>query len=121
MLSAALLSIFFIGQAAPAVAVDCGDPPAFPGELPPVETATSEQLRQARISVRAHSKAVTQWITCMDNRARKVFVWMTEDQRTRWDEDVESIHNARVELERGVNERIRAYNTRVERAQNAGS
>ena len=120
--SIAVFSAFVMGQAAaPAVAVDCGQPPVFQSELPPIDSATAEQLRIGRVDVRAHSKAVTDWITCMDTRSRKVFVWMTDEQRDRWDEDVNDAHNARVDLERGINERIRAYNARVERTRNAGS
>ncbi|MGF1607503.1 MAG: hypothetical protein ACFB22_14320 [Rhodothalassiaceae bacterium] len=113
-----ILTVALNGAQAP---VDCGAAPEFAYQLPGVDTASAAELRDARAQVQAHSQAITEWLSCMDTRAAKVFTWMTEDQRARWDEDLATIHNARVELERGLNERIRAYNARISAQQDAGS
>lgn len=121
-MSAFLLGLYMLAQASsPAAAVDCGSPPVFQAGLPAEDTATAEQLRDARTNVQAHSTAVTQWLSCMDQRSRKVFSWLTEDQRSRWDEDLAAVHNDRVELERGLNNRIRAYNARLRDQPESGS
>ena len=114
-----LLTALSLGQASALMPEQCGPAPIFPGELPNKETADREQLADARKRVRAHSQAVTTWIGCKDDRSRWLFGWMTEEQQERWTEDVNKTHNQRVELERGLNERIRAFNARLN-AENQG-
>lgn len=96
--------------------MDCGAPPQAPPTVPAGETATAEDLRQARKAVTRYSNAVTQWLNCRDRRAQLVFQFMTEEQKKRWNEDLDQIHSQRVETERAMNKAIRAYNRALQQS-----
>ncbi|MBK5910054.1 hypothetical protein CCR85_00915 [Rhodothalassium salexigens] len=102
-------------------AMDCGAPPEQPAALPDGERATAEDLRQARQQVSRYSKAVTAWLNCRDRRAKVVFTFMTDEQKERWNEDLDAIHTRRVAVEREMNQAIRTFNERLEREQRGGT
>jgi len=110
VLAAALVAFAGAGPAHAQQIVDCGDPPMEDPQIPEGETATRAQMREAVEAVQAYSAAVDEYLQCMDERAQTVFQWMTEEQRTRWNEDTTEIHNYRVEIQRTMNEAIRAFN-----------
>ncbi len=98
----------------PDVPLDCGDPPADKPALPDGRTASREEMLAAVEAVKHFSDEVDAWLACKDKRATKVFQWMNEDQRARWEEDVNAVHNDRVALQRAMNEQIRLFNARLE-------
>lgn len=101
-------------QSAP---LDCGDPPSPEPAIPDGRTADRATMLAGIRQVREFSKAVDDWLSCKDRRAAKVFQWMNEEERARWDEDIDKVHRARVEVQRRMNEQIRTFNER----QKAGS
>jgi len=108
-----LLLAVCIAPAMPAAAqtiVDCGDPPMQDPAIPEGESATRAQMLEAVEAVKSYSAAVDEYLQCMDKRAQTVFQWMTEEQRTRWNEDTTDLHNHRVEIQKSMNEAIRTFN-----------
>ncbi len=98
----------------PDAPLDCGDPPADKPAIPDGRTATRAEMLAAVRAVKDFSDAVDRWLACKDRRAAKVFQWMNEDQRARWEEDVNAVHNDRVALQRAMNAQIRLFNARLE-------
>ncbi len=98
----------------PDAPLDCGDPPADKPAVPDGRTATRAQMLAAVRAVKTFSDAVDRWLACKDKRAAKVFQWMNEDQRARWEADVNAVHNDRVALQRTMNAQIRLFNARLE-------
>ena len=98
----------------PDAPLDCGDPPADKPALPDGRTATRAEMLAAVRAVKRFSDEVDRWLACKDRRAAKVFQWMNEDQRARWEEDVNAVHNDRVALQRAMNAQIRLFNARLE-------
>lgn len=90
--------------------VDCGDPPMDDPAIPEGRSATRAQMLEAVEAVKVYSAAVDDYLQCMDERAQTVFQWMTEEQRTRWNEDTTDLHNHRVEIQKTMNEAIRTFN-----------
>lgn len=115
MSAIALFTVVLMGQITPRVPHECGPPPVFTEGLPDAQTATRGDLEVARDAVRTYSAQVSEWLTCKDRRSQLVFSWMTEEQQTRWTNDTNAVHNARVDVEKSLNERIRAYNARLDR------
>ncbi len=97
--------------------LDCGDPPSPAPDVPDGRTAGRAEMLAGIRRVREYSRAVDEWLACKDRRAAKVFQWMDEDERARWDEDLDRVHRARVEVQRRMNAEIRTFNAR----QKAGS
>ncbi len=98
----------------PDAPLDCGDPPADKPRVPDGRTASRAEMLTAVRAVKDFSDAVDRWLACKDKRAAKVFQWMNEDQRARWEADVNAVHNDRVALQRAMNAQIRLFNARLE-------
>ncbi len=98
----------------PDAPLDCGDPPADKPSIPDGHTATRAEMLAAVRAVKEFSDEVDRWLACKDKRAAKVFQWMNEDQRARWEADVNAVHNDRVALQRSMNAQIRLFNARLE-------
>lgn len=90
-------------------AMECGQPPLDLPAVPSVSGLTSDALRQARERVISYSEGVDRYLTCMDRRAAMLFTYMTEEQRTRWQDDLADVHNGRRELQVEMNALIRAF------------
>ena len=112
LIGVALTGLLACGWAATASA-DCGMPPYEKPVIPDGAAADREQMRVAVAEIKVFSDAVDQYLNCMDGRGAQVLPYMTKEQQQRWDEDLDTIHNDRVELQKSMNEQIRAYNTRV--------
>lgn len=118
----AVLSAVLSAAALPAAAqMDCGDPPLAEPAIPEGEGADRDQMMTAIRAVKVYSAAIDAYLECKDRRAVKVFQWMTEEQRARWDEDVLETHNERVEVQRRMNEEIRDFNAQTANAGNPAS
>ncbi len=91
-------------------AVDCGDPPMDEPAIPDGTRATRAEMLAAVKAVKAYSDAVDTYLKCKDERSLTVFQWMNEAQRTRWNEDLDRVHQRRVEVQRQMNEAIRLFN-----------
>lgn len=92
-----------------AVAEDCGAPPMETPTLPSTVTITADTLKSARERTIAYSETVDTYMTCMDQRGRKLLPYLTKDQQTRWEEDLTEIHETRRQLQITLNDIIRAY------------
>ncbi|GER08217.1 hypothetical protein GCM10007972_17440 [Iodidimonas muriae] len=111
-LSAASLTLVaaFLLSGTAFAAPDCGDPPLNEPAIPQASKATRESMLAGVNAVKAYSGAVDTWLTCKDRRSVEVFQWMSEEQRTRWEEDLNKVHERRVEVQRQMNEAIREFN-----------
>lgn len=96
-------------------AADCGEPPLDLPLVPTGDTASAEDIRQARTSVLAYSATVDEFISCMEQRTALVSPYMTKEQIERRQDDLNDLHNDRRDLQIKLNEAIRAYR----RAQNS--
>lgn len=103
----ALAGAVFI-MASPVQAADCGQPPLDAPAVPSGDGISAEAVRQARAAVLAYSGAVDEFIGCMDQRVNKVAPYMTKEQLTRRQEDIDDLHNLRRDLQIKLNEAIRA-------------
>ncbi|WP_281302152.1 MULTISPECIES: hypothetical protein [unclassified Iodidimonas] len=100
-----------LGASSPAMAApDCGDPPSNEPKIPVGKKADRDLMLKSVNAVRAYSESIDEWLACKDRRAVQVFSWMNEDQRKRWEEDLNSVHERRVEVQRQMNEAIREFN-----------
>ncbi|RMD89770.1 MAG: hypothetical protein D6807_03010 [Alphaproteobacteria bacterium] len=99
-----------LAAGAAAAAVDCGDPPMKGPAIPDGAHASRAEMLAGVNAVKAYSDAVDAYLKCKDQRALTVFQWMTEDQRRRWNEDLDAVHQRRVEVQRQMNEAIRIFN-----------
>ena len=100
--------VLFAGPAL--AAVDCGDPPMDEPAIPDGAHASRAEMLSAVNAVKAYSDAVDAYLKCKDERSLTVFKWMNEAQRTRWAEDLDRVHQRRVEVQRQMNEAIRVFN-----------
>ena len=112
LIGAVLTGLLACGWATAATA-DCGMPPYEKPVIPDGGQADRDQMRSAVSEVKTFSDRDDQYLNCMDGRGAQVLPYMTKEQQQRWDEDLDTIHNDRVELQKSMNEQIRAYNTRV--------
>jgi len=95
--------------ATPTYAVDCGEPPIDAPIVPAGETISADQVRKARDDVLAYSGEVDKFISCMDQRVAAVAPYMTKEQLTRRQEDMDDLHNQRRDLQIKLNEAIRSF------------
>ncbi len=95
--------------ALPAQAADCGQAPIDMPQVPNGATATAGDIRLARDRVLAYSATVDEFIACMERRATLVSPYMTKEQLTRRQEDLNDLHNERRDLQIKLNEAIRAF------------
>lgn len=106
-------SIFFVAIAAlasvPVHAADCGQPPLDMPRVPNGATASADDIRQARDLVLAYSATVDEFISCMEQRTTLVAPYMTKEQISRRQEDLNDLHNERRDLQIQLNEAIRSY------------
>ncbi len=98
-----------MGFAVPAQAKDCGQPPVDIPAVPAGETASADDIKQARDMVLAFSGEVDKFITCMERRSSLIAPYMTKEQVARRQEDLNELHNGRRDLQIQLNEAIRAY------------
>ncbi len=107
------ISVLFVGLAAmtsvSAHAKDCGQPPVDMPFVPGGEQASADDIRVARDLVLAYSNEVDAFINCMEQRTPLIAPYMTKDQITRRQEDLNDLHNDRRDLQIKLNEAIRAY------------
>lgn len=96
-------------MASPAYAADCGEPPLDMPVVPKGETASAEDIREARDAVLAYSEQVDKYIACMDARGLKIAAFMTKEQKARRQDDLTDMHNERRDLQLALNEAIRQY------------
>lgn len=101
--------VLVLGGSWAAVAADCGEPPLDAPNVPVGESATSEQIRIARDAVLAYSSVVDEYIACMDSRSAKLVPYMTKEQISRRQEDINELHNTRRDIQIKLNEAIRAF------------
>lgn len=90
-----------------AQAADCGEPPLDMPFVPTGDTVSAEAVRKARTEVLAYSGEVDKFISCMDQRVSKIASYMTKEQLTRRQEDIDDLHNQRRDLQIKLNEAIR--------------
>lgn len=88
----------------------CGEPPMDTPAIPDGTDADRDDMLNGVNAVKAYSDKVDAYLTCKDERAVQVFQWMNEDQRARWEEDLNTLHEHRVEIQRQMNEAIRTFN-----------
>ncbi len=101
---------FMVVATNPVQAADCGQPPIDAPSVPTGErTITATEVRQARDAVLAYSSEVDKFIGCMDQRVTQIAPYMTKEQLTRRQEDIDTLHNQRRDLQIKLNEAIRAY------------
>lgn len=92
-----------------AQAADCGEPPLDMPRVPTGETASADDIREARTNVLAYSSSVDEFIACMEQRTALVSPYMTKEQIERRQDDLNNLHNDRRDLQIKLNEAIRAY------------
>lgn len=111
-LSPAILAamLVFTGLPPAAAAIDCGEPPLAMPAIPDGTRSVREDMLAGVEAVKAYSDRVDAFLACKDERAMTVFQWMNEEQRARWNEDLDDLHQQRVELQRQMNEAIRVFN-----------
>lgn len=102
----ALIGTVFV-VAHSAQAADCGEPPIDMPLVPTGEAVSGDSVRKARTEVLAYSSEVDKFISCMDDRIMKFASYMTKDQLTRRQEDIDDLHNQRRDLQIKLNEAIR--------------
>jgi len=103
----ALIGVFIMAGG-PAHAADCGEPPLDMPFVPSGDSISADAVRTARAEVLAYSGVVDKFIGCMDQRVAKVAPYMTKEQLTRRQEDIDDLHNQRRDLQIKLNEAIRA-------------
>ncbi len=91
------------------LAVDCGEPPVEQPDIPAGDTASADDIRDARKRVLDYSGKVDDYLACMDGAANKILPFLTKEQKVRWEQDTADVHNARRDLQIKLNEAIRAY------------
>lgn len=106
MLSASTLAVG-TAKAAP----QCGEPPMTAPAIPDGTRVDRDAMLAGVNDVKAYSEQVDAYLSCKDERAVQVFQWMNEEQRARWEEDLNKIHEHRVEVQRQMNEAIRVFNS----------
>ena len=97
------------GLSLSAVAADCGAPPLDQPQLPAASTLTTKTLKSARESTVEFSNDIDDYMSCMDQRGRKLLPYMTKEQQTRWEEDLTELHENRRQLQISLNDLIRNY------------
>lgn len=108
-MSAFLLAGLAEIQTDSAFATDCGEPPMQGPIIPKGETATPDDLRIARESIVVYSGKVDTYLTCMDRRGAQLSPYMTKEQRSRYDEDLNAVHERRRQVQLDLNEQIRVW------------
>lgn len=93
--------------------LDCGPEPLDTPQLPDGTTTTRGDLSSAVAQVRAYSGAVDTFLSCMDTVGVELLPYMTKEQQERWDDDLNSLHERRVDLQKSMNEEIRTFNSRL--------
>lgn len=88
---------------------ECGEPPISKPRIPSTNGITAEQIRNARDSVLAYSESVDEYLQCMDDRFNVLGTYLTEEQRTQYNNDLASLHDGRRELQIQMNAAIRAF------------
>ena len=88
---------------------ECGEPPLSKPTIPNGTGANADDMRIARNAILDYSSKIDSYLTCMDKRASVLFTYMEEEQRKRWNEDLSNLHEERRELQKKMNEEIRAY------------
>ena len=88
---------------------ECGEPPVVQPSIPSGSALTAQKIREARDTVVAYSQSVDVYLQCMDDRFSLLATYMTEDQRTQYNNDLASLHDGRRELQLKMNEAIRAF------------
>ena len=89
----------------------CGAPPGVEPAIPDGTKVSKDGMLAGVNAVKAYSERVDGYLACKDQRAIEVFQWMNEEQRARWEEDLNAVHERRVELQRQMNESIRVFNS----------
>lgn len=102
-----LVTVFAL--AIPAGANDCGQAPLDAPIIPDGTTASTNDIRVARDDVLAYSNKVDAYIACMDSAGIKIAPYLTKEQITRRQDDLNSLHNERRDLQLALNEAIRAF------------
>lgn len=111
LLPPAILAAMLVFTGLPAAAaIDCGEPPLAMPAIPDGTRSVREDMLAGVDAVKAYSDKVDAYLACKDERAMTVFQWMNEEQRARWNEDLDDLHQQRVELQRQMNEAIRVFN-----------
>lgn len=105
-----LLASTLIAGAAKA-APQCGEPPMDGPAIPDGTRVDRDGMLAGVNAVKVYSEQVDEYLSCKDERAVQVFQWMNEEQRARWEEDLNKIHEHRVEVQRQMNEAIRVFNS----------
>ncbi len=88
---------------------DCGEEPLDLPTIPGGEAISADIIRETRRAVLDYSDKVDAYLSCMDVRANTLFTYMTEKQRTQFNNDLADVHNRRRSLQIKMNEAIRAY------------
>jgi len=109
MKRALLIALVGTALSSPVLAQECGEPPLKGPSIPNGATADADDMRIARDGLLGFSKKVDSYLACMDQQGGKLLPYMTKEQQTRWDEDLNSVHNNRRDLQVKFNETIRAY------------
>ncbi len=92
-----------------AVAKDCGAPPQEKPNLPAAASITAGELKKVRDGIISFSSEVDVYMTCMDERGKKLLPYLTKEQQTRWEEDLTEVHENRRQIQITLNDLIRAY------------
>lgn len=87
----------------------CSSPPHVLPVVPDGTKATTKQIMAARKGILDYSTAVDTYLTCMEQRTRWFAPYMTENQKTRYDEDLTKINDKLRELQLALNKSIRDY------------
>lgn len=97
------------GLSVSGTADDCGAPPLNKPNLPSSTTVTADSLKNARESTILFSERVDNYMSCMDQRGRKLLPYLTKEQQSRWEEDLTGVHENRRQLQIALNDLIRAF------------
>lgn len=111
LVALAMLSVIGSSVGTADAALYCGEPPMDAPAIPDGTRVDRDAMLASVNDVKRYSEQVDTYLACKDERAVKVFQWMNEEQRARWEEDLNKIHEHRVEIQRQMNEAIRIFNT----------
>lgn len=108
----AIVALAIIASQTPALAKDCGVPPAKAPFIPDGLTATNDDIGVAIRAVQDYGLKVQTFINCLQLNKDAFFLNMNEEQRERWSEDFNALADKLTEVETSLNDQIRIYNNR---------
>ena len=107
-----LLLVVELAMTPPALAEECGFPPADPPKVPEGTTAEREGMDKAVRAVREYSNQMNIYFDCLQLNRDEWFFNMNRDQQNRWIDDFDALVDHLSGIETEMNVQIRAFNNR---------